>query len=129
MEHPWPGNVRELSNLIERMAIIHANTMIDVADLPDKFQHYEIPQDRVIANSESIESAIQESEIESSLSSVVAKIPDQGIDLKGYLSNLEVDLIQQALDQCNGVVAHAAKRLKMGRTTLVEKMRKYEMTE
>jgi sigma-54 specific flagellar transcriptional regulator A len=34
-------------------------------------------------------------------------------------------MIQQALEQTNWVVAHAAKRLSMGRTTLVEKMRKY----
>ncbi|MGF1613084.1 MAG: helix-turn-helix domain-containing protein, partial [Gammaproteobacteria bacterium] len=30
-----------------------------------------------------------------------------------------------ALDEAGGVVAHAAKRLRMGRTTLVEKMRKF----
>jgi sigma-54 specific flagellar transcriptional regulator A len=34
-------------------------------------------------------------------------------------------LIKQALDEADGVVAHAAKRLSMRRTTLVEKMRKY----
>jgi sigma-54 specific flagellar transcriptional regulator A len=30
----------------------------------------------------------------------------------------------QALDEAGGIVAHAARRLRMGRTTLVEKMRK-----
>jgi sigma-54 specific flagellar transcriptional regulator A len=34
-------------------------------------------------------------------------------------------LIKQALDEAGGVVAHAAKRLNMRRTTLVEKLRKY----
>jgi len=38
---------------------------------------------------------------------------------------LEYSLIKQALDDTEGVVAHAAKRLQMRRTTLVEKMRKY----
>ena len=33
----------------------------------------------------------------------------------------------EALDEADGVVAQAAKRLKMGRTTLVEKMRKYDI--
>ena len=41
---------------------------------------------------------------------------------------MEINLIQQALNECNGVVAHAAKLLKMRRTTLVEKLRKYEMS-
>ena len=36
-------------------------------------------------------------------------------------------IIVQALDEAEGVVAHAAKRLGMGRTTLVEKMRKFDL--
>ncbi|MEO1898347.1 MAG: helix-turn-helix domain-containing protein, partial [Methylococcales bacterium] len=57
------------------------------------------------------------------------QVAGQGIDLKGYLSDLEVDLIRQALHESHGVVAHAARRLSMGRTTLVEKMRKYDLSE
>ena len=38
-----------------------------------------------------------------------------------------ISLIQQALDDCGGVVARAAERLRLRRTTLVEKMRKYGM--
>ena len=41
---------------------------------------------------------------------------------------MELDLIRQALDECNGVVAHAAKRLNMRRTTLVEKLRKFDLS-
>lgn len=50
-----------------------------------------------------------------------------GLDLKEYLANLERSLIGQALDDSGGVVARAANRLHMRRTTLVEKMRKYQM--
>ena len=48
-------------------------------------------------------------------------LPREGLDLKEHLSKLESLLIVQALDEADGVVAHAAKRLNMGRTTLVEK--------
>ena len=51
-------------------------------------------------------------------------LPRDGLNLKDHLARLERDLIRQALDEANGVVAHAAKRLCMGRTTLVEKMKK-----
>lgn len=51
-----------------------------------------------------------------------------GLDLKDYLANLEQGLIQQALDDAGGVVARAAERLRIRRTTLVEKMRKYGMS-
>ena len=37
-------------------------------------------------------------------------------------------MIQQALDDANGIVARAAERLRIRRTTLVEKMRKYGMS-
>ena len=53
-----------------------------------------------------------------------ARLPRSGIDLKEHLTQIEANLIIQALEEESWVVAHAAKRLQMGRTTLVEKMRK-----
>lgn len=60
-------------------------------------------------------------------SSTQALLPLNGLDLKEYLANLERDLIEQALNDSGGVVARAADRLNIRRTTLVEKMRKYDM--
>jgi sigma-54 specific flagellar transcriptional regulator A len=54
------------------------------------------------------------------------QLPKEDFDLKEHMANLEYSLIQQALKESDGVVAHAAKRLNMRRTTLVEKMKKYE---
>ena len=54
-----------------------------------------------------------------------ARLPRDGLDLKEHLNNMEVSLIRQALNEADGVVAHAAKLLNMRRTTLVEKLRKY----
>jgi sigma-54 specific flagellar transcriptional regulator A len=50
-----------------------------------------------------------------------------GLDLKTHLADLERSLMVQALEQCDWVVARAAKMLNLQRTTLVEKMRKYEI--
>ena len=47
--------------------------------------------------------------------------------MKKYLTNIEISLIQQALSKTNNVVARAASMLHVRRTTLVEKMRKYEI--
>jgi len=55
------------------------------------------------------------------------EIPEEGIDLKNHIQNLEINYIEKALEHENWVVARAAKRLKMQRTTLVEKMRKYDL--
>ena len=120
MQYEWPGNIRELANLIERMAIIYPNKQVDVVDLPEKFQHYEVPNDTDITIETVNINAIDPS-------TVLIQLPVQGIDLKEYLTVMEGDLIRQALTECHGVVAHAAKRLNMRRTTLVEKLRKYEL--
>jgi len=138
MQHEWPGNVRELANLIERLAIINPKGLVDAADLPEKFQHYkvseEIMDDIEAGDMETVdmEEEDQSEPIEvigafEGTSSSLAQLPAQGIDLKEYLNVLEVDLIRQALNECSGVVAHAAKRLNMRRTTLVEKLRKYDL--
>ena len=50
--------------------------------------------------------------------------PD-GINLKDMVSNIEINMIKQALGQSNGVVAKASEILGLRRTTLVEKMKKY----
>ena len=49
------------------------------------------------------------------------------IDLKEHLAEIEKDLIFAALEQSDWVNAQAAKRLNLQRTTLVEKMRKYDI--
>ena len=53
------------------------------------------------------------------------RLPRDGLNLKEHLGTLEISYIKQALTDSGGVVAHAAKRLGMRRTTLVEKLRKY----
>ncbi len=131
MQHPWSGNVRELSNFIERLAIINPNKMLEASDLPEKFQVYDVPNDLVIDSTLLEEMSGLKDEEKNTSTEVFSKksrIPEQGMDLKEYLNKLEIDLIQQAMDECKGVVAHAAKLLNMRRTTLVEKIRKYELS-
>jgi len=127
--HDWPGNVRELANLVERMAIMHPYGVIGVAELPKKFRHVD-DEDEQLRSSlrEDFEerAMISAGNVAPSYSSTL--LPPEGLDLKDYLGNLEQSLIQQALDDAGGVVARAAERLRIRRTTLVEKMRKYGMS-
>jgi sigma-54 dependent transcriptional regulator, flagellar regulatory protein len=133
MQYKWPGNIRELANLIERMAIIYPNEQVDVANLPEKFQHYKVPDDigmtteTVNINAVVLPEKIGADDAIENMPAVLTPLPAQGIDLKEYLTVMEGDFIRQALTECNGVVAHAAKRLNMRRTTLVEKLRKYDL--
>ena len=56
------------------------------------------------------------------------ELPRGGIDLKDHLSAIEVGLIRKALEESHGTVAEAARLLRMRRTTLVEKLRKYRLS-
>ena len=102
--YEWPGNVRELENLIERLVILKGGNQIKVSDLPAKF---------VKATPQSLESYKN-----------VISLPDDGVDLKQLLSDIEDSLINQALELTGGNKNQASKLLSMNRTTLIEKMKK-----
>ena len=126
--HAWPGNVRELANMVERMAIMHPYGVIGVAELPKKFRYVDDDDEQL---SDTLFSDMEERVAINNNApdfSVTAMLPPEGLDLKDYLGGLEQGLIQQALDDANGIVARAAERLRIRRTTLVEKMRKYGMS-
>ncbi|MFV9614647.1 MAG: helix-turn-helix domain-containing protein, partial [Gammaproteobacteria bacterium] len=53
--------------------------------------------------------------------------PAEGFDLKTYIANIEIKIIQDALNNTDGVIAQAAKTLGLRRTTLAEKMRKHHI--
>lgn len=146
MRYPWPGNVRELSNLVERLAILHPDSEVSPADLPAKFVAERagaagevadvfLRGDEAALLGLSAASAVEpttRSEVPfapaSSAAEDIATVLDgDGMDLKSHLADLERSLMVQALEQNDWVVARAAKMLNLQRTTLVEKMRKYEI--
>ena len=142
--YDWPGNVRELANLVERMAILYPHGIVGVSDLPDKFRQlpeslFSVPEPvhphAAQATEESAEVAgepeqlVAEADSQPATADDGSLLPLNGIDLKEYLNNLEKDLIEKALNDSEGVVARAADRLHIRRTTLVEKMRKFNLNK
>ncbi len=114
--YDWPGNVRELANLIERLVVTNPNGIVDRNDLPATVRNDGSHDDIDV--------------VDASLSlaqgDMRVSLPADGIDLKAYLANIEKNLIDKALEESDGVVQHAAKRLGIGRTTLVEKLRRMQ---
>ena len=106
--YSWPGNIRELSNLVERLAILKPEGLIEVDDLPPRYRDAQVG---TIAPANHVAEVIQLS----------------NATLKEQLQSLEQGLIGQAMQVADGVVAQAAKLLNMRRTTLVEKIRKYDI--
>ncbi len=112
----WPGNVRELANLIERLMILHPDTTVDVGNLPARYRLRE-------GFGENVDDSAELPQLD--VAAAGQELPTGNLDLREHLASIEYTMIEQALDEANGVIAHAAKRLMMGRTTLSEKVRKY----
>jgi len=104
MAYPWPGNVRQLENAIERAVAFSAGRpQIDVGDLPAEIQQAE----------------------ETVVSPAVA-LPEEGLDLDAFITNVERELIQRSLERTGGNKGQAAKLLHLKRTTLVEKLKRLD---
>jgi len=136
--YPWPGNVRELGNLVERLTILNPEQPIYAADLPAKYQSESLAIADRPENVMPLVDQLPQDEPED-LSALFAAPPatpvapptptyiDEPIDLKQHMADVERALIISALEQSGWVNAHAAKLLSLQRTTLVEKMRKYDI--
>ncbi|MGQ4584401.1 sigma 54-interacting transcriptional regulator [Lysobacter sp. F60174L2] len=121
--YDWPGNVRELSNLLERLAVLHPSGMVRATDLPARYRAAlpDLPEDEAVAG-------ITQGDLHTpdpASYSPTATLPPEGMDLRSHIADIELELIRAALQQADGVVAHAAPLLGLRRTTLVEKLRKY----
>jgi sigma-54 specific flagellar transcriptional regulator A len=146
-QHEWPGNVRELGNLVERLLIMFPNQMVDVHDLPQRYRYTDeapfVPEypDEILERQALIDIFAENDDPEDDGSDdfvmsattiadpTTMMLPPEGIDLKEFLAELEVNLIEQALQSTDYVVARAAEQLGLRRTTLVEKMRKYDLNK
>jgi sigma-54 specific flagellar transcriptional regulator A len=149
--NPWPGNVRELSNLLERLAILFPEQTVSADDLPERYRSRGaagwassgvriISPLAAVSISEPcvtpvahIKETLDSLEILETLEAIDSSgsgrfLPRGGIDLKDHLSAIEIGLIRQALEEADGTVAEAARLLKIRRTTLVEKLRKYRLS-
>ena len=138
--YSWPGNVRELGNLIERLIILHTDQAVFASDLPVRYQSTDLTIAERPDYVEPLVDQLPESEPED-LSALFAPAPtspvapptpshiDQPINLKQHMADTERALIISALEQTEWVNAHAAKLLTLQRTTLVEKMRKYGISQ
>jgi sigma-54 specific flagellar transcriptional regulator A len=113
--YAWPGNVREFENLLERLAITVPDELVTAGLLPAKFGG----ADLVPAPTEEPAPGAMPAGYAG-----LASLPPEGLCLKSTLAAIEQQLIEQALERSDGVVAHAARLLGVGRTTLLEKLRK-----
>jgi DNA-binding NtrC family response regulator len=101
----WPGNVRELENLIERMAILDRDGVIDSDDVPPTLG----------------------SETGEAVARTLWDLTENGVDLPTSVARFERALIGTAMRRSSNNKSKAAVLLGIGRTTLIDKLRKLGM--
>jgi len=118
-KYSWPGNVRELENFMERMSILCEEESIKPRDLPDK-----ILQENDYPASSSKQNSGETSTNENFWPSL-EQLRIYNTNLKDLMEQFESSLIQQALQEADGVKNKAAEKLGIKRTTLIEKLKKF----
>lgn len=137
MRYSWPGNVRELRNVLERAHVLFAGKTIGATEVRENLLRMKAPKknqeadflwqatadlgDPTMANGDGLDKPALPHP--SDYRDWFAYFDD--MDLRRHLQDIEITLIEAALDKHEGMVSRAAEALKLRRTTLIEKMRKY----
>ncbi|AXQ93680.1 sigma-54-dependent Fis family transcriptional regulator [Cereibacter azotoformans] len=122
--HDWPGNVRELRNVLARALVLFPGRMVSARHVRENLLQLAMPEPE------------GQSELPPAALPAAQGLPEPGqfggmlegrtdLDLRGYLRDIEVALIEAALAQHDGCVSRAADALRLRRTTLIEKMKKF----
>lgn len=107
----WPGNVRELKNTVEMLVVIKGEGLIEKKDLPQKI---------LLATERNFQ-------VQGEIPTGIDILPESGIDLTTAVTEYEKRLILESLNRTGWVKQQAAKLLNLNRTTLVEKIKRYQL--
>ncbi len=135
----WPGNVRELENVIERAVVLSEQDRLTLRDFPpeisrgvSKLPRHVIEAKPLAISSTSIvplERGLSRGDTPEAVQShnqiaVVNFHNGRGFE-QGDLSADERDMLVNALEQCDGNKARAARLLGMPRSTFFSKLKKH----
>jgi two-component system response regulator HydG len=99
LDYPWPGNVRELENSIEHAVVLAKGDLIEVADFPP------------------------------GITKVRPEAGETGAAYQKTIVHNEKRLLQEVLAECGWNKKLAAKKLGISRSTLYDKIKKYDITQ
>jgi two-component system response regulator AtoC len=105
--YDWPGNVRELENVLERAAILAGGEMIEPQHLP----------------SDIVGNAVSEPVTEA----VADVVLTNNFSIPAHTQQIEKKLIVEAIENCQGNKAKAAKLLEISERSLWYKLDQYKL--
>lgn len=108
--YSWPGNIRQLENIVERLVVLNPDATV--------FTPQNIPTE--------VKPDLPCEEEGSAAAMVPEEIPDEGVSLNDVVRNVEKQMILKSLEKTSWNKQKAAKLLNLKRTTLIEKIKKYQ---
>jgi transcriptional regulator with GAF, ATPase, and Fis domain len=118
VEHHWPGNIRELENVLERTMLFSDGSTIRAQDLPPELQaQVAVPLAAPASGS-----------------GPYPTVPPTGAGslkeiVRQETERVERELIIRALDETGGNVTQAARKLKISRKSLQNKMKEFGLRD
>ncbi|NTV16981.1 MAG: sigma-54-dependent Fis family transcriptional regulator [Chlorobiaceae bacterium] len=116
----WPGNIRELQNVIRRAVINRRGDTIDSFNLPPGSGHVHVAPLEMNGSSLPAERNLEERRTD------IAVKAKEG---QPILRDIELQAILNAYNECGGNQTKAAGLLGISRSTLIRKMKQYELTK
>ncbi len=120
MQYHWPGNIRELENLLERMAILSDKEELDLEDLPAHLKNFQITEEKE-------RELLEERSFFTKDFLNLPSLEKGEISLNQLLQEIEIYYLKKALEISGGVKSKAARLLGLNRTTLIEKLKRYNL--
>jgi sigma-54 specific flagellar transcriptional regulator A len=138
-KYSWPGNIRELKNVVIRASILFPGSTVNGDQVSQNLLNLKVP-DKI--------NKIQDHDLTDDLSELEEIIEETAVaymtppspedfrkwfeynltaNLRGLLSEIEITMIEAALESEDGNIAKAAGKLTINRTTLIEKIKKYSI--
>ena len=140
--------MRELSNLVDRFSTLYAGQVLDLKKIPPSLLPrglVQLQSTMVAATTPLVPTATtpppevlaemnqEELDLDTDVEDIIMlaqgmpQLPPEGLSLRDRLAEIEKNIIEQALTRSQGNVSRTAKLLNLQRTTLIEKINKYDL--